>query len=90
MPAQEFRRAIPCVALAAQSDHAEWSRTADHSRDVLRDKVQMISRQLGSILELFDDAALLAVVLQIDIPSVVMNPPQTGPRTLRCLRKLEA
>lgn len=69
--------AVDVTKVAFSHNGLTMGLTAEHSRDVLRDKLQMISGELESISGLFDSAELLAVVLQIHIPCVVMNPPQT-------------
>jgi hypothetical protein len=51
--------------------------TADHSRDVLRSKIELIAHKVECFPGVFGNANLLAVMLQIHIPSLVVNSPQT-------------
>ena len=54
--------------------------TADHSRDLLRQKLVSIYEELGAMEWAFQHDSHIGLFFQIHIPSVILNPPQSTTR----------
>lgn len=76
----ECRDIFGCIALdvtkvASPNNGLTWGITNDHSRDVIRDKLNEIAKGLSNQLLFQNCRHLLDCWLQIHIPSFIMRPP---------------
>ena len=72
--------AFDVTKLAFEHNGLTWGVTADHSRDVIRDKISEIGSRINFANPVLKSKNNLLVWLQIHIPTLILEPPQPATR----------